>query len=342
MRILAGYVHKKENIVQYPTKKLRQIFLAQFVIILLLAEFLLQNTFQGRLTDLLQFIADTLHRFLHLEHAGEVDGCGGDHKIDIGFVNGLFKVFDHVIAIAHGREDRAGVGIFLVGCQDGSDSIGARINDLGSAEAAGSHPAGAVSHLTVGEGRAVFDDQDTFATDGFGIIHEERGGSFDHDRIGIELVQGSTHFHDGFGVGSVHFVDDEYIGSTDVGLTRVVSFLVTGAVRVGNNDLQVGDIEREVIIPAIPEDDIHFLFSLAQDGFIIDTGIDDHAIIDVGFVFFTFLDRALMLVEVGIGGKALHLLLDQVTVGHGVANGGHFVSQVTQDQRNTAGGLGFT
>jgi hypothetical protein len=38
-------------------------------------------------------------------------------------------------------------------------------------------------------------------------------------------------------------------------------------------------------------------------------------------------------------GEALHSLLDQVAVGHGVADGGHFIAHLAQDQRNAAGGL---
>ena len=103
--------------------------------------------------------------------------------------------------------------------------------------------------------------------------------------------------------------------------------------------MQVGNIEGEIVVAAVPQDDVHFLFSLPEDGFVIDTGIDDDAIIDVGFVFFAFLDGAFVLVEVLVGCEALHLLFDQVAVGHRMTDGGHLVAHVAQDQRNPAGGL---
>jgi len=43
----------------------------------------------------------------------------------------------------------------------------------------------------------------------------------------------------------------------------VVGDFVSGPVRIGDNDLQIGNIEGEVIIAAVPQDDIHFFFRLA-------------------------------------------------------------------------------
>ena len=59
-----------------------------------------------------------------------------------------------------------------------------------------------------------------------------------------------------------------------------------------------------------------------EDGLVVDAGVDDDALVDVGLVLLALLDRALVLVQVGVGGEALDLLLDQVAVGHGVADGG--------------------
>ena len=114
---------------------------------------------------------------------------------------------------------------------------------------------------------------------------------------------------------------------------------MAGAVRVGHHDRQVGLVEGEIVVAAIPQDDIHFLLGLAQDGFVIHAGVDDHAVIEVRFVLLALFDGALVLVQVGIIGEALHLLRDQVAVGHGVADGGHLVAHVAQDQRNAPGGL---
>jgi hypothetical protein len=101
---------------------------------------------------------------------------------------------------------------------------------------------------------------------------------------------------------------------------------VPGAVRVGHHNRQVGLVEGEVVVAAVPQDDIHFLFGLAQDGFVIHAGIDDNAVIEVRFVFLALFNGAFVLIQVGVIGEALHLLLDQVAVGHGVADGRHAVA----------------
>ena len=192
------------------------------------------------------------------------------------------------------------------------------------------------------QGRAVFDDQHAFATDCSRIIHKEGRGGFDDDRIGVEQAQVLAHLDHILRVGSIHLIDHEDIRCADVGLAGVVAHFVPGAVRVSHHDLQVGHVEGEIVIPAVPQDDIHFLFSLAQDLLVIHAGVDDDPVIQVGLVFLAFLDGAFVLIQVGIIGEALDGLLDQIAIWHGVADGSHFVAHVAQDQRNPAGGLALT
>src|SRR5581483_10278306 len=55
--------------------------------------------------------------------------------------------------------------------------------------------------------------------------------------------------------------------TTKVGISGIVSEFVSGTMRVGNHDLQVGNIKGRVIVAAIPQDQIGFLLSLADDLF---------------------------------------------------------------------------
>src|SRR3989304_3607968 len=110
-------------------------------------------------------------------------------------------------------------------------------------------------------------------------------------------------------------------------------------VRVSHNYLQVRNIEWEIVITTVPQDDIDFLLSLAQNFLVIPSGVNDHPVVDVGFIFLTFLNGALLLVEISIRGESLDGLLHQVTVRHGVADGCHFITHAAQDQRYTASSL---
>ncbi len=96
----------------------------------------------------------------------------------------------------------------------------------------------------------------------------------------------------------------------EVGFAGVVGRLVTGPVRVGHHDLEVGPVEGQVVVAAIPEDDVGLFLGLGQDRAIVHSGIDDAARHDVGFVLLALLDRALVTVEVVHHREALHPLLD--------------------------------
>jgi len=193
----------------------------------------------------------------------------------------------------------------------------------------------------VRQGGTIFNDQHTLATNGFRVIHKERGGSFNDNRLGIQFMQAVAHSNHCIRIRRIHLVNHKDIRCPDIGFTGMIGAFVTGSVRVSNHDGKIGNIEREVIIPAVPKDNIHFLFSLAQDGFVIDASVHNHTIVNVRFVFLALFNGALVLFQVSIRGKTLHFLLYQVPIGHGMADGCHLVAHIPQDQGNTAGGLAF-
>ena len=73
---------------------------------------------------------------------------------------------------------------------------------------------------------------------------------------------------------------------------------------IGQGDVQIGPDEREIIVAAIPQDDVGFLLCRAEDVGVIDAGEDEIAECDVRLVFLALLDRALRRVEIGLAATA--------------------------------------
>jgi hypothetical protein len=95
------------------------------------------------------------------------------------------------------------------------------------------------------------------------------------------------------------------VGSLEVRLAREVGELVARPVRVDDGDVEVGLVERRVVVAAVPDDDVRFLLGLAEDRLVVDAGVDDVARGDVRLVLLALLDGALVLIEVLDGGEAL-------------------------------------
>ncbi len=114
---------------------------------------------------------------------------------------------------------------------------------------------------------------------------------------------------------------------------------MAGAVRVGHDDVQVGLVERQVIVAAVPQDYIGFLLGLAQDRLVVHAGINHDPAVDVRLVFFPLLDGALVRIEIGVGREALHPLRHQVAVGHRMADGDDLLAHLLEQVRHVAGGL---
>ena len=82
--------------------------------------------------------------------------------------------------------------------------------------------------------------------------------------------------------------------------------------------MQVRANKGEVIVPAVPENQIGFRFGPRNDLGIVDTCVDQVAQFQVWLIFFPFLDRALSGVEVRATGEALYRLTFEISLGHGV------------------------
>ncbi len=213
------------------------------------------------------------------------------------------------------------------------------VDDRARAESLGGDEAGAVAHPAVGDGRAVLDDQDFLAPDLLAVLQEEGGIGLDDDGRGVDLAQIGQDLVHAFGRGRVHLVQDEDVGPAEVGLAGVIEHFVARPQGVGHDDLEIGFIEGEVVVAAVPEDDVRFLLGFAEDGLVIDARVDDDPGDDMGLVLLALLDGAFVPVEVGQLGVALDLLDGQVAVGHGMADGGHAAALGLKNVGHLAGSL---
>ena len=140
-------------------------------------------------------------------------------------------------------------------------------------------------------------------------------------------------------VGGVDLVEHDDVGEPQVDLAGVVHEAVAGTVRVGDGDVQVGGVEAEVVVAAVPEDDVGFLLGLAHDGLVVDAGVDHVAGHDVRLVLLHLLDGALVLLEVVDRRVALHALGDEVAVRHGVTDADDLLAGLAQHGLDLARGL---
>jgi hypothetical protein len=116
---------------------------------------------------------------------------------------------------------------------------------------------------------------------------------------------------------------------------------VTGAVRVNDRDQEISPIERHVVVAAVPEDNVRFLFGLTNDHFVIDTGVNHDSRIDVRLVLLALLDRAFVLVEIAQRGEALAGLFGEVAVRHGMTDRHHLLAHRLKHLGDPASGLRF-
>ena len=126
------------------------------------------------------------------------------------------------------------------------------------------------------------------------------------------------------------------MGVAHVEFAGVVVNGMVGAQRVHHGNQQVGLVEGKVIVAAIPDDDVGLLLGLAQDGLVVNAGVNDAARDHMRFVFLALLNRHIMQFHVVHRSKALHGLLGKVAIGHGMAHGHHAFAHGTHD---TAAGL---
>ena len=110
-------------------------------------------------------------------------------------------------------------------------------------------------------------------------------------------------------------------------------------VRVDDRDEHVGNVEREVIVSAVPEDHVGLRLGLFQYRPVVDARVHDEPLVDVRLVLLHLLDRALVALHVLQRREALHLLGREIPVRHGMTDDHGLLAHPLEDLRHAAGCL---
>ena len=84
--------------------------------------------------------------------------------------------------------------------------------------------------------------------------------------------------------------------------------------------MQVRTVERKIVIPAVPQNYIGLPLDLLEDLVIVDSGVNDGLVLEVGFILFPLLDGAVVPGQVLESGEPLDSLALQVAIGHRMAH----------------------
>jgi hypothetical protein len=155
---------------------------------------------------------------------------------------------------------------------DAANGIRAWIDQLGGAILVRCHDAGAEMHSTVRQGRAVFHDQDAFASQEGRFIDRNGHDRIDDDGLRIEGVNVLPHRLNLGSVGRVQFREDQHIGTQEIDLARKVGPFMPSSMWINEHDLQVRDEERHIVITAVPQENIRVRFGQAKNLRVIDAG----------------------------------------------------------------------
>ena len=134
----------------------------------------------------------------------------------------------------------------------------------------------------------------------------------------------------------IDLVDEDDVRHAQVGLARVVASLVAGAQRVDHDDVEVGAVEGQVVVAAVPEDDVRLRLGL-RAGWPRSPRPRRRRARPRGAARIPRAPRWwLRAVQVVAGGEALDPLRDQVAVGHGMAHHDRRVARGGQDRGDRA------
>jgi hypothetical protein len=121
----------------------------------------------------------------------------------------------------------------------------------------------------------------------------------------------------------VDLVHHDEVGGLEHGLARMVAVRVVGSQGVDHDEVQIGAKKREVVVPAVPDDDVGARGRLRGDARVVDAGEHDVAGRQVRLVFLPLLDGAAGGVQSRDLLEALRALALEIRVGHRVTEDGH-------------------
>jgi hypothetical protein len=144
-----------------------------------------------------------------------------------------------------------------------------------------------------------------------------------------------------FGRRRIHLGDDDDVGHPKVRLAGVIPRLVARSQRVHEHDVHGRPVERQVVVPAVPQKDVALGLGLLEDGPVVDARVDHGSGRDVRLVLLALLDGRVVAIEVRHLGVALHALGGQVPVRHRMPDGHDAPPGVLDGLRDRPGRLGL-
>ena len=202
------------------------------------------------------------------------------------------------------------------GLGDRSDRVRSRIDECSCAAALrGDHPC-SERHPAVRDRRPVLDDEHRRSDERRAVLERHRRVRANDGRVGVDRPDVAEDPFDRCRVGAVDLVDHDDVGHPQVRLSRVVGELVAGPQRVDDDDQQVGPEEGEVVVAAVPDDQVGLRLRLREDLGVVDARVHDHARLDRGLVLLALLDRRMGGVDVGERREPLYAHPLQVAVRH--------------------------
>src|SRR5262249_55015582 len=100
------------------------------------------------------------------------------------------------------------------------------------------------------------------------------------------------------------------------GLSRVISGGVIWTARVGHRDVQIGTYEWEVVVAAVPDDDVRFRGDTIDDLGVVHAGEDDLTRFEVRLVFLALIHGARPRCQIGAAREAMDSLPLEIAVRH--------------------------
>ena len=100
----------------------------------------------------------------------------------------------------------------------------------------------------------------------------------------------------------------------------MVRELVARAEWIGDDDVEIGSEERQVVVPAVPDEHVALALGQLQHGRVVDPRVDRHAEGDRLLVLLSLLDGGVRAVDVLEAGEALHAHRLEVAVRHRMAH----------------------
>src|SRR5271167_2047312 len=293
-----------------------------------------QRVRQSGLAYFFDFIAHANKGLVDVQNQAEIDGRSDQNQIARCAVDGLFEFLALLSAVAHRRKQLAQVWILLKRGTDGTNRVGAGIHNFSCPSLSGCDYPRTVLHLAVCQRWTIFNDQDALTFDGFAWPQRNLAGHTHDGRLRIVLFNIALHEFDVRQFGRVHFVDHHDVGATQIHFSGVVSQFMACAVRVSHHNLQIASVETCVVVAAVPQDDVRFFFGGAENLLVVDSRVNHRAVLKMRLVFFPFLDRAFIAIQIFAVGEALYGLRLQISIGHRVANDNRLPTVVPEFPRD--------